>query len=147
MQELILPLLIGSLGVLQNTLNKKFSESIGIAPALLINNFILLLIGISFYFFIRLAPPNLLPDFFRIKTTTASFSWKYMLPGIFGFFIIAIIPYTIQKVGATKVFLAVIVAQLVTSILWDYFIESTPVTWPKIAGATLAVLGAIVSVL
>lgn len=141
----IFPLLIGGFGVLQNTLNKKIAENIGIPLALIINNLVLLSASLLFFFLLKLLPSESVPPLFQQKSGLSTVGWKILLPGMLGFFIICTAPYAIEKVGATKVFIGIIVAQIVVSMLWDYF-DSFPITTMRIIGALLALFGAILAI-
>lgn len=147
---MILPLLfslaIGALGVLQNTMNKKLSEVMSLPLALVVNNIILLACSLGFFFVVRLLPESALPELLRDKGSWQAGGWKILLPGAFGFFIIAAAPWAIEKAGATKVFIGIIVAQIVASILWDQLVESIPASPVRIAGAVIAFLGALLAV-
>ena len=141
--SLFVPLLMGALGVLQNTINKKVADSIGLSLALLVNSFVLLAMGlilllVGFY-------SNALPELFRSKLSFDVLQWKYMVPGFFGFTIIATLPIAIQRAGATKVFIGIIVGQILVSLLWDYAVDSIPVHPLKLAGAFLALVGAVIA--
>lgn len=141
---LLIPLGIGCLGVLQNTLNKKIAGSIGLPVALVINNLVLLACSLSLYFFLRWQAADSLPEIFRSKP--GHVGPTILLPGIFGFLIIATAPWAIERVGATRVFIMVIVAQVITSLLWDYWMESASIAPSRVAGAVIAAVGAFLAV-
>ncbi len=143
--SLFLPLLIGATGVLQNTLNRKIAAGIGLPLALLVNSFTLVLLSVALFFCLRLVPNENLPEIFRSRTEW-SLGWKNLLPGFFGFFIIATAPLAIGRVGATKVFIGVIVAQIIASILWDFYAEALPISSTRLIGAALALAGALLAV-
>jgi uncharacterized membrane protein YdcZ (DUF606 family) len=141
----LVALIIGSLGVLQNTLNKQIGSSIGIPLALVINNLVLLSASILFLVTIRWLPEGALPELFQQKESLAP-RLALLVPGLMGFFIIATAPWAIGKVGALKVFLVIIVAQIVVSIAWDQWMEGIGLSAMKIAGVLLALLGTIIVV-
>jgi uncharacterized membrane protein YdcZ (DUF606 family) len=147
---MILPLLfslaIGALGVFQNTINKKLSEVMSLPMALVVNNIILLGCSVGFFFLVKFLPDSALPELLREKGSWQAGGWKIILPGIFGFMIIAGAPWAIEKAGATKVFIGIIVAQIVASILWDQVVENIPASPVRIAGAVIAFLGALLAV-
>lgn len=147
---MIIPLLfslaIGALGVLQNTINKKLSEVMSLPLALVVNNLILLACSILFLVVVKLLPDPMVPELLRDKGSWSAGGWKILLPGIFGFLIIAGAPWAIEKAGATKVFIGIIIAQIVASILWDHLVESIPASPIRIAGAVIAFLGALLAV-
>jgi len=144
--SIILPLMIGAFGVLQNTLNKKLAGTMGLPMALVINNIVLLISALLFFFFIRLPGEDRVPEIFRTKLTESFWNVQYLVPGLLGFFIIVTAPWSIEKVGATKVFVMIIVAQVVTSLAWDYWVESSPMPPLRLAGALIAAIGAFIAV-
>jgi uncharacterized membrane protein YdcZ (DUF606 family) len=139
---LLIPFLIGAFSVWQNTYNRRIAGDMGLPLALVVNNVILLALGLLLYFLVRLYGENSLPEIFQQKGGLAAFTWKCFLPGIFGFFIIAAAPVAIAKVGASRVFIGIIAAQIVFSLLWDSVAESVPVTPLRMLGAFLALAGA-----
>ncbi|MEW6057943.1 MAG: DMT family transporter, partial [Bdellovibrionota bacterium] len=87
--------------------------------------------------------PHLLPDIFRDKSSFSNFSWWHVVPGLCGVTIIAGISLGIGRIGALKVFVGMIGAQLLGSLIWDAWIEQTPVTLTRVVGSVLALLGAV----
>lgn len=140
---LFIPLMIGVLGVLQNTWNRQISQSLGIPIALIVNNLVLLACSLILFAIIKMLPANSLPNLFYEKEAWLStINWKNLLPGIAGILIIATAPVAIEKAGALKVFLGIIVAQIIMSIIWDYFVEEIPATPLRLAGALVTIIGA-----
>ena len=142
----ILPVLVGAASVLQNTLNKRISESMGLALALLINSVVVLVFSAILFIVVRLLPDSSLPELFRQK---GGWSWsdpKLLIPSFCGFLIIAGAPWAISRIGATKVFILMIVAQILVSLLWDYWAESLPVSPLRLVGAALTLVGALLAV-
>lgn len=142
---LILPALVGAAGVLQNTLNKRLADTMGLALALFVNSVVVLVLSGLLLLAARLAPQSL-PDLFRDR---GGWGWgdpRILLPGLLGFAIITLAPLAIARIGATKVFIVVIVAQIVVSLLWDFYAESIPVSPVRLAGAALTLLGALLAV-
>lgn len=143
---LLLPVVVGAASVLQNTINKRISESMGLALALLINSVVVLALSVVLFVVVRLLPDTALPELFRQK---GSWSWadpKLLVPSVCGFLIIAGAPWAISRLGATKVFILMIVAQILVSLLWDYWAESLPVSPVRLVGAALTLLGALLVV-
>lgn len=138
---LILPFLIGTLGVLQNTLNRVFATSLGLGSTLLMNGLVLAVCGILFQLGIRSFPSEALPEMYRPLAHPRPFVAYDLVPGIFGFLIIAAMPWAIQRMGATRVFVGVIAAQIIVSMLWDKWVEGISVSVWKVAGAILALAG------
>lgn len=102
--SLFIPMMIGGMGVLQNTFNKRFATGLGLPLTLLINNLALLALSLLLLLALRFVPREALPELFKQKVGLHVVNWKYILPGTLGFLIIAAAPYAIDKVGATKVF-------------------------------------------
>lgn len=143
----LVALLAGAFGVLQNTLNKQFATSLGLAWTILINGIVLCVCGVAFFFALRFAPAESLPEIFRPLPGARGLRAYDVLPGIFGFLIIASLPWVIERQGATRVFIAIIAAQLITSMFWDLLVEGSAVSGWRAAGAGLALAGALVAVL
>ncbi|MDO9181193.1 MAG: DMT family transporter [Bacteriovorax sp.] len=136
---ILLPLLIGCCGILQGTFNRQISTTIGVTQAALITNIGSLGICLFFYFYVKNFS-NSLPDFFQIKAPLTTYKWWYIFPPIFGFLIIAGIPFAIAKLGAVKVTVGLIAAQMITSIIWDFVVEDISLNIMKIIGIFFAFL-------
>lgn len=140
-------LLMGALGVLQNTLNKHYAASLGFGLTLLVNGIVLCACSVAFFLALRAIPAESLPEIFRPVAAARGLRPFDVLPGIFGFLIISSLPWVIERQGATRVFIAIIAAQLVTSMFWDLLVEGASVGGWRAAGAGLALLGALLAVL
>lgn len=134
----LIPLAVGISGILQGGINRNMSNTLGLTQSLLLGNLFVLFYSIVLYFMVQKAPESF-PDFFRLKTGLLEFKWWYLIPSICGFIIITGIPFGIFKLGAVKVTVLIVVAQMVTSILWDVFVEKLPVNTMKMAGLGLSV--------
>ncbi len=142
---LAISLLMGALGVLQNTLNKQYASSIGMPWTILVNGITLCTCGILFFFALRLLPAESLPEIFRPVAGARGLRPYDVLPGIFGFVIISSLPWVLERQGATRVFIAIVAGQLVVSLLWDLFVEGSAVDARRAAGAGLALVGALLA--
>lgn len=147
MAGILISLAIGAMGVLQNTLNKEFSLSLGIARAVLVNGLVLCACSLAFFLALRHVPADSLPELFRPVANARPLRAWDALPGIFGFLIIVSCPWVIDRLGATRVFIAIIAAQLVVSMLWDWGVDGIQPTAWRAAGGALALLGACLAVL
>ncbi len=134
-----LALFIGFCGIFQATLNKSMSGDIGLAHSILIGNAFLLVLSLIFYWMVQKYPQQY-PEFIRIKETFTTFQWWYLVPGILGFCVVAGLPYAYFKAGAVKVTVALIAAQMIASILWDFFVEKIPVNTSKGLGLLFGAL-------
>ncbi len=133
---IIVPLFIGCIGILQGALNRLMTNDIGLTWMALLGNVVTLLVCIGFYFFVK-ANPEMFPDFVRLKEF--QFKWWYVIPGIFGFLFVVGLPLGIYEIGAVKTTVGLIAAQMVTSVLWDVFIEHIPLTMTKGFGILMAI--------
>lgn len=138
----IIPLTVGAVTVLQGTLNRQMSESMGLGAALVLNSIIVLALSGVLYAIARFRSAWL-PDMFADQFQLGQLTWWMVLPGIFGFCVITGIPWAISRLGAAKVFVGIVVAQVVVSMLWDIFITGKPLTMMRVMGAVLAVAGVV----
>lgn len=74
-----------------------------------------------------------------------NFHWWSILPGICGLAVVLGLPWAIGQIGALKVFLILVAAQMVSSAFWDIAIEGVPLNGYRIAGIGLAVSGALLT--
>jgi transporter family-2 protein len=136
---ILLPLFIGCFGILQGAINRQIATTIGVTQATLITNIGSVIICIAFYFFVK-SFSYLFPDFFQMKAPITTYKWWYIFPPILGFLIIAGIPFAIAKLGAVKVTVGLIAAQMVTSIVWDMMVEDISLNIMKVIGIFFAFL-------
>jgi transporter family-2 protein len=136
----LIPLAVGAMTVLQGTLNREMSASMGLGSAIFLNSVIVVALGSAFYAVVRLAPGALPPIFAGAPDVSRLALWM-VVPGIFGFCIIAGIPWAISRLGAARVFVVIVAAQLVVSLLWDAFVSGESVTLARGGGALLALAG------
>lgn len=138
--SMLLPVLLGAIGIIQGGLNRTMSNQIGLSWMLILGNVITLVICIALFFFVK-ASPNLFPDFVKVRELT--FKWWYVIPGIFGFIFLAGLPLAIYKIGAVKATVGMIAAQMVTSVFWDIYIEGIPFSVNKGVGILFAIMSVI----
>lgn len=139
---LLIPLALGALGILQGTLNKEVSNTIGVAQTTFISSIATLLFCIPLYYTVKFYP-QYFPEFFHVKAPFTTYKWWYIFPGLFGVFIVAGLPLAFSKLGAVKVTVGLIAAQMIASVLWDTFIDKLPMAWPKLLGMGFAVLSVV----
>ena len=137
---LAVPLLVGTIIVLQGTLNRQLGAVMGLGTAVLLNAAVVMAAAVVFFLSVRSAPDSF-PELFRGSYAPGTFSPWMLLPGVFGFLIIAGVPWAISRLGAARVFVAVVVAQLVVSLLWDGLTGAAPISWQRVVGAGLAIAG------
>lgn len=125
----LLPSVLGVLVVLQAGVNRSEALRIGFSSAILINACITGIIALLFYFFSEK------------PVDPGGFSWWFLLPGIFGFCIIWGGAFSVARWGAQHTFILIVSMQLVTSTLWDYFVQKTPPSPAKLLGIVLVGAG------
>ncbi len=139
---LLIPLFIGAVAVLQGTLNREMANIMGLGSAILVNSILVLFLGGGIYALARFRP-EWVPELFRGELVWDKMTWWMVLPAIFGFCIIAGIPWAMSKLGASKVVVAMVVAQIVVSMLWDLLVDHKPLGWMRIVGGLLAIAGVV----
>lgn len=139
---LMIPLCVGTMTVLQGVLNRQMGLLMGLSSAVLLNSFVVLGLAFALHFVAR-QMPGVLPAMFEGECDMSKFTWWMLAPGAFGFCIIAGIPWAISKLGAAKVFVAMVVAQIVVSIAWDVMFEKKPLSMWRLSGAAMAVIGVV----
>jgi len=141
---LLIPLAVGAMTVLQGTLNREMSYGMGLGAVTLLNSIVVLAVSILFYVMVRVAPSSV-PAIFPGVPDLSRLAFWMILPGLFGFCIIAGIPWAISKVGAARVFVAMVVAQLIVGLLWDFFVAGQPISLTRGGGAALALIGVVIA--
>lgn len=136
---MVLPLLIGCFGILQGAMNRVISSYIGVTQASLITNVGSVMICIVFYFVVK-NYTHLFPILYHVKAPITTYKWWFIFPPLFGFLIISGIPFAISQLGAVKVTVGLIAAQMITSVLWDLFIENIGLNSMKLIGIVFAFL-------
>ncbi len=135
----LIPIAVGVSGILQGGFNRNMSAPLGLAHSLLLGNILVLIYSVIFYFAVTKAPESF-PEFFRVKAPLATFKWWYVIPSICGFIIISGIPIGISKIGAVKVTVLIVVAQMITSILWDLLVDKVPMNAMKSLGLVFSLI-------
>lgn len=130
---LLIPLLLGTVGILQAGLNRNMSNDLGLTTTALFGNLITLLASTILLIAIKTTPESF-PPFFHLKSSITNFKWWYIVPGIFGFLFVIGLPWGIYKIGAVKVTVGLIAAQMIAGVLWDLYVEKIPVNTMKILG-------------
>ncbi len=137
---LSLPLLLGCIAILQGSLNKNIINEIGITWMAFLGCAVTMVIC-TIYFIIAKYFPTILPELMKVQ----DFKFKnwYIIPGIFGFFFVLVLPIAILKVGAIKTTVGLIAAQMITSVFWDKFVEGYTLSSNKLIGVVLAMVSVI----
>lgn len=136
------PIAIGFMSVLQISLNKQLGQRYGLASALMINA-VMIMVAAGALFLAVIYFPSRFGGFIAGSNTAFSLKWWHFIPGIFGFAVIAGLPYCMNQIGALAVFIIFVTAQVIASMLWDNLVDGMPLTISKIAGAAIALVGVI----
>jgi bacterial/archaeal transporter family-2 protein len=132
-----LAIVLGVVAVIQAAINRQIALRWGLAPAATLNTGIATVAAAIFLgSFVALGGAS-----FALQSSVrlADFRWYWVLPGIFGFLLVAGIPWAVHHVGALRVFVGIVAAQMVASVVLDHFAEGIPLTTTRGAGALLAV--------
>ena len=140
--SIIMVLLLGSAAVVQAGMNRHILEHWGILPAVLLNSLVFISISLGLYGISALFPA-LFPDSFKLSPAFTQFKWWYFLPGLFGFLLVMGLPVAISHIGATKTFIYLIIAQMISSLIWDMMQESTPITLLRLSAILLAIVSVV----
>jgi transporter family-2 protein len=137
MRYVALAVVLGIVAVVQAAINRQIALRWGLAPAATLNTGIATVVAAIF---LGLAVTSGGASFMiQSSVRLADFRWYWLLPGIFGFLLVAGIPWAVHHVGALRVFVGLVAAQMVASVALDHFAEGIPVTTTRGAGALLAV--------
>lgn len=143
---ILLPLILGAFGILQGTINRQISSQIGIAQATLISNFGTLILCSVFYLLVKYSAQSF-PELFKIRAPLTTYNWWFIFPAIFGFLIVTCMPFAFAKLGAVKVTVGLIAAQMITSALWDIYVENIAINALKIMGMIFSFLSVVLIML
>lgn len=142
--SLLFALALGSLMVVQPTLNRLMLDTKGLSNASLINGTVVFVFTLMAWLIIN-SPYVNTPAFFRAKESVA-FHWWFFIPGLCGFLIIFISPMLIRELGAFTTVLALISGQIVTSLILDASVQGIPITKARLCGLGCALMGAYLSI-
>lgn len=134
-----LSLLMGAASLFQGGLNRHIATQWGFVGAAFLNTLVILVVVSTIYGISRWYP-DVLPKVLQDKHSFSNISWWYVIPGLSGLFLILGMPWVISKIGALKLFLGFVAAQLVGSVIWDACMEGIPVTTIRVAGVALSFL-------
>ncbi len=138
----ILTFLLGGAAVLQGGLNRHVMGAWGLSGAILFNTVVLFSIALIFAAVAHYYP-QLVPEGSSLKAN--DFKWWFVIPGMCGFLLVAMIPLAIPKIGASGVFLSIVVGQLFFSLLWDIKVEQIAIEPQRVVGILLALVGVVLS--
>lgn len=137
--SILVALFLGSAAVMQAGMNRNILEHWGILPAVLLNSLVLVVITLVLYI-VSFFFPSLFPASFKLSSAFSQFRWWYFFPGVLGFCLVMVLPIVVSQIGATKTFIYLIVAQMLSSLIWDIVQESIPLTPLRIIAVLFALL-------
>jgi transporter family-2 protein len=134
---LSVPVVLGVMAVVQATLNRQIAREWGLAPAAILNT--MMALGLSLGFLAYCLARGTGAGLLRVSFDAHLMRPHCLLPGCFGYALVIGLPWAVERLGALPVFVALIGAQMVTSVVWDQLVDGATLSWPRIAGAFLAV--------
>jgi len=137
----IMPVALGFAAVVQAGLNNRMIGLWSLTSTVIINNIGLLATSLIVYLLAKSFPSDL-PATLRLKEPQL-IAWWFIIPGILGYSLVAGIPFLIGKIGVSNVFVGLIGAQLIGSILWDYYFESRSLTLRELLGSIIVMGGTV----
>ena len=141
---LTIPIAVGAMTVLQGGLNKHLGGSMGLAAAVFLTCAITTVLGAILYGWVRLSPESA-PEFFQGGFDWQAFQWWMLIPGLCGFGVVLGIPWAIPQLGAAKVFVGIVAAQLVGGLIWDALVEGQSPTSVRLVGIVITLVGVVVA--
>lgn len=142
----VLSFFLGFFGVLQAALNKQISLAWGLGRALFFNSIVIAVMALLFLYMTK-PETSPLPEIYHNRGAWTDVKLWYFIPAFFGFYIVGVIPYTFQQLGALKTMLIIIAAQIVVGMFWDLWVEKIPVTLPRVLGSLLTFVGVLLTML
>ncbi len=141
---LLFPVLFGFCSVLQGGLNRRIVQYWSLPTAVLFNGLVLLS-SASLFFALFYYLGDRLPESLRIKWDWGVWRPWFVLPGLMGLALVFGIPWSISQWGALKTFVVIIASQVVMSMIWDVAVEGLALSYLRMGGAVLTVLGAVLA--
>jgi len=124
---------VGILSVLQGGLNRVMAQPFGLPLAVVVNASCFLIGSLIYLWFQRHTLPSSL-----------NWNWWYVFPGLMGFLFVLGVPFAIARLGAVPVFVTLVAAQMLGSVIWDIFMEPINVAPARLVGTALALSGSLV---
>lgn len=134
---------VGFCILIQGVLNRQFSVSYGLSTATFVNALVFALLAFILFVVAQKVPLSF-PEFLPPKITHYEFRLWHLIPGMCGFAIVMLTPWSIHHLGAASVFVLIVSAQILFSVLWDYTFGSISFSIMKIVGLILVLAGAII---
>lgn len=137
MQYVLISILLGVAVVLQVSINRQIALRWGLAPAVLLNALVLTAAASVFYVVARLQ--GTASFVLRTDPSLGEMRWWWVLPGVFGFALVALLPWATHHIGFQRVFVALVATQMAASVLWDITFEKIPFSMPVAVAVVLAI--------
>lgn len=137
---IVLPLTLGALVVFQSVMNRTIGETRGLSFAVTLNAGVLLAVALAVLGVLAMSG-NTAPAYLRPQWN-GDWRWWYVLPGIFGFTLVAGMPLAMRGLGAFPSIVALILGQLLCSLIWDAISQGQGINLARISGLILTIAGA-----
>lgn len=139
---LVLAWLGGLAAVIQSGVSRKLAVRAGLASALHISNLVVLIGGLLILTTISAVGRGDFAQLLKVRLNFHTWSWWFLVPGVMGLFFITMAPFVILKIGALRVFVAVVFGQVLGSLLWDRYMEGILIDRWRVIGCLLTLAGA-----
>lgn len=130
---------LGAMVVCQPAINRLVLADKGLAFAVFLNAVVVFAAASAFLLMASWSPFKM-PQLFY-ESPTGAMHWWFILPGIFGFLLIASVPIMMKNLGALPTMTAMLLGQMATSMIWDMS-NGTTITFTRIGGLVLTTAGA-----
>lgn len=139
---ILMPVLLGAAILTQGLMNRGLATEMGLGLAVLINSAVVLAAAliVMIIAWTQILP---LPSWLQSVASPVGWRWGFLVSGLCGFFIVLGIPLALEKIGPSKTFVILVGAQIVLGVLADRWLFDQSLSWNKIVGASLTVLGAV----
>jgi transporter family-2 protein len=139
------PAFLGIFVVLQAGLNRRMAQAWGLPTAVFLNAIVFTVLAAGI-FFASQSQGDAMPEVLRVRFDAKAFALWFLLPGIFGFFLVVGGPWSISRLGAVQTFTLLISAQLATSLIWDRFVEDIAISPMRAIGVAVTWIGVLLAV-
>lgn len=140
--HVLLPLVLGTFVVFQPALNRRIGEARGLATATLVNAAVLVVLA-SLLWLVLAHWGERAPAWLRPRPSP--FLWWHLLPGALGLTLVVLVPVAYRSAGALVTAVWMLAGQMATALVWDALSDGQRPTAARVAGAALAIGGALLS--
>ncbi len=131
--------MLGSLAVLQPSLNRLVFAQKGLSFAVFVNGAVVFSCVTLLFMAVNYSPDKF-PTALRLSQEEAS-QWWYALPGLMGFILVMAVPMMIKNIGAFTTVVTMIMGQVATSFLWDLYQNTSALNSSRMIGMILVMAG------